>query len=129
MNKHDIANAFVFSVGTTTIAEINELIADGWLRKTANRLFSPTEKLLDEAFLPQAITLGSSQLRYLSLSNWFYKKDLVNCLNNNEQIVKYLIRYGYLVLHADKRYRKSDKLIEWLTDGNNTFIFDEKQTQ
>jgi hypothetical protein len=124
MNKHDIENAFE---SVTDIYSINRLVGDGWIKKTTNRAYTPTEKLLNLVFLPPTLKLETSQLRYLSLSGWFYKKDLINCLNDNDQVVKYLIRTGYLILHADKRYRKSDKFSEWLAEGNDTLFFDERR--
>lgn len=104
------------------------LIEEGWIRKIGDRFFAPTEKLLNEAFLPVCVSLDENQRRYLSNNTHFYRVDLLNAFGGeqtSEQIVKKLIAKGYIVLDDSKRYRKSGALEEFLADGDDTFMWND----
>ena len=102
------------------------LVEQGYMRKTGDRYFSPTEKLLNEAFLPKVLVLDEFQRRYLSNSSYFYKIDLCQIFGGDlvsEQIVKKLIKEGYVLLDDNKRYRKSITLEDFLAEGEDTFYW------
>ncbi|HBH11735.1 MAG TPA: hypothetical protein DDX29_01230 [Clostridiales bacterium] len=119
MQLRDINNAFVVS-GSVLDYTYSVLIEGGYVRKIGGRFYEPTEKLLDEAFLPNILVLDEHQRRYLSMNQCFYRHDLVKCLDDNDQIVKALIKKGYLKLDTDKRYKKSDDFNNILADGGDT---------
>jgi hypothetical protein len=64
--------------------------------------------------------LDEHQRRFMCNNTHFYREDLRNCLDNNDQIVKALIRKGYLKLTDSKRYTKSEDFTEFLADGGDT---------
>ena len=119
MQKRDICEAFVFKTGYIT-DEIYALIGEGYIHRRGDRWFIPTQKLLEEIFLPKCgfITLEDHQRRYLAVNNSFYLRDLVNCFGN-ETIVNRLIIVGYLRLEGDKRYRKATVLEDILAEGGD----------
>lgn len=121
MQKRDIKEAFYFETDDL-MSEIYALIGEGYLRKEGDRFFCPTEKLLDEAFLPQSRTifLDDVKSRFLSHNSSFYRGDLVSCFDGNERIVAALIKKGVLRLEHDKRYRKSSEFEELLAEGGDT---------
>jgi len=120
MQKRDIQEAFVFQKGSSFVDELYKLIGDGYLQKKGDRFYIPTQKLMDEAFLPKNgfIVMEDHQRRFLNNNNGFYFKDLVICFGN-ETIVNRMIKVGYLRLENDKRYRKSSLLDDLLVEGQD----------
>lgn len=120
MQKRDVEEAFELE-GKSALDGIYQLIADGYLHKKAGRFYTPTQKLLDEVFLPKCgfVMLEDHQRRFLSAAGAFYFKDLVMCLWNNETIVNRMIVLGYFRLETDRRYRKGTALEDMLAEGQD----------
>lgn len=98
-----------------------ELIGPGYLRKVNERYYAPTQKLLDLAFLPKKLVLQEYQGRYLSYNSHFSRADLIELFDDNEQIVKQLIKLGFLTLQKNGNYSKSAKFEEALAEGEMQF--------
>ena len=120
MQKRDVTEAFEID-SKHALDGIYELIADGYLKKKGGRFYTPTQKLLDEVFLPKCgfINLEDHQRRYLSTANTFYFKDLVLCFSGNETIVNRMIVLGYFRLESDRRYRKGTTLEDIVAEGQD----------
>jgi len=130
MQLKDISKAFEFK-GKAYDFIYNVLLEEDYLRKIGDRYFTPTEKLLDAAFLPKMLLVKEHQRRYLSNNAYFYRVDIVNLFGGNlmaEQIVKKLIKDGYLLLDDSKRYRISTHLEDFLGDGEDTFHWEKGET-
>ena len=95
------------------------LIEEGYLKKNA-RYFIPTEKLLDLAYVPEKLTLDENQRRCLGFVHSFYKKEIIELLDGNKQVFKTMLKIGLLKQEFGKRYRKSEKFEEILSDGVST---------
>jgi len=95
------------------------LIEEGYLKKKA-RYFIPTEKLLDLAYVPEKLTLDEDQRRCLSVVSSFYKKEIIELLDGNKQVFKTMVKMGLLKQEPGRRYRKSEKFEEMLSDGMST---------
>ena len=117
----DIKHAF--GVETKGIQKFiyDELIGPGFLRKINGRYYAPTEKLLDLAWLPPMLDLTEYQARFLSYNSHFSRPDLIELLDDNIQIVKQLVKFGFFMLQKNGSYSKSAKLEEALADGETQF--------
>ena len=98
-----------------------ELIGPGYLKKVNERYYAPTQLLLDMAFLPKKLNLQEFQARYLSYNSHFSKTDLIELFDDNEQIVKQLIKIGFLSLQKNGNYSKAAKFEEALAEGEMQF--------
>jgi len=130
MQLKDITAAFEIK-GKTFDYLYSTLIEDDYLRKVGDRYFTPTEKLLNEAFLPKTLIVEEHQRRYLSNNAYFYRVDVITLFGGDlraEQIVKKLIKDGYILMDDSKRYRKSTHLEDFLGDGEDTFHWEKGET-
>lgn len=118
----DIQLAFGFKGRLETNRFIYDtLIPEGYIMRHNERWFRATEKLLDLAHLPKKLILDTFQSRFLSYNTFFSKTDLVELFLDNEQIVKGLIKHGYLLLQKSGNYIKSAKFEDDLAAGENVF--------
>jgi len=117
MNKKTVILAFELPDSKQTREkQILQLIEDGYLKRDG-LYFSPTEKALNECYLPDTIILTINTRFFLNVNKVFTKRELINIFDGNEQIVNWLKLNGYLFQSSDCRYRKTDKLDELLADG------------
>lgn len=123
MNKHDIQGAFKIPLKGVHDLLYKELIPEGWVKKFNERYYKPTEKLLNHVFLPdnEKLLLSDEQVRFLAYNTNFVRKDLIALFDDNEQIVKRLLRIGFLMLERTGTFRKSVVFEELLSDGENKY--------
>ena len=121
MSYKDISYAFEFE-GDVESFVYDVLIMDGYVHKHSDRWFKPTDKLLDFA-LPKSITLTRDQRIFLQTHGACYRQEFVEAFDGNSQVVRGIIRKGYLCLGADKRYRKSEEFMNILADGEDVIQF------
>jgi len=89
------------------------LIEYGWIERKSNH-FSASRKLLEFVFLPDMFITTREQREYLGKSSTFTKEDLM-CVMNDVTLFK-LKELGYLFTDANMRYRRTDKMDNWLSD-------------
>ena len=100
------------------IRKVDNLIGEGLLVRKG-RFFSPTEKLLNEVFLPKKIVLTAKQRRFLSLNAYIEKRSLVNIFGGGllgEQTFNWFFENSYLV-SIPKGYRGTEDFLNWIFDG------------
>jgi len=120
MGRKDVEHAFDF-IGSTGDYIYDVLIERGYLKKYPG-YYKPTKKLITLAFGAKEIILESHQLRFLAVNNLFYRGEL-DQLFGNKHISQQAIETGWFLLQRGK-YRKSVKLEEWLTEGENKLILE-----
>ncbi len=120
MSLKDIAYTFEHGKLTVKNFTYNVLIEEGYVKKHL-RYFAPTDKLLDKVFVPLVLVLNEYQRRWFSVTNNFYGIEAVEQLDGNEQLFKFMVKSGMFKIEADKRYRKSERFEEMLTEGETTF--------
>jgi hypothetical protein len=100
---------------------IIELLIDEGLIEKDGRYYEPTEKLLDEIYLPTTWKPTDPQRRFLMGNSTFSRKMLLMIMNERE-IAKLLI-LGYFTVNANSKYKKSDKLVDFLMEGEKEVWF------
>lgn len=121
MNVADLRGAFGLPNNKTIHNYLyTTLIPDGWIKKHNERFWKPTEKLLNLAFLPEKVVFTDEQMRYLSYNLTFSRADLINIVDDNEQIVKRMIKLGLILMEKGGTYRKSVAFEEHLAEGEQT---------
>lgn len=119
MDVKDIELCFIFDGKTRPF--INSLVEEGYLQKTGDRYYKPTDRLLSLAFLPEKIILTTEQRRYVTRNSAFTAEQLRVVFNN--QMIKWLMVNNWIYVDANQRYRKSDQFNNWLVDGEDTINF------
>jgi len=120
MDKKEIELAFIIPNNDTTRNYILSLIGDGYLTKSGDRYYKPTIKLLDLAFIPEILPVTSDQRKFISGNTVFSLEQLQTIFNRH--VIRRLLLLGYFFTDANMRYRKTDKMLEFLADGDECFI-------
>jgi hypothetical protein len=119
MDYHDIEFCFVLDGQVRPF--INSLIAGGYIKKTGDRYYKPTDKLLELAFLPAFIQLQPEQRKFLTKNSTFTSSQLKWVFNT--QMINSLMRQGLIYTDANQRFRKSEGFTDYLVEGNDIIRF------
>ena len=122
MIRADLVSAIEMPSNAKTNKYIHDvLVGEGWFKKlSGGRYYEPTTKVLNAAFVPDLLELTKQQIRALSLSDGWYKPELVVILGN-EHIFHQMIALGYLYQDSSRRYKKEEEFSERLVDGDVAF--------
>ncbi len=119
MSKADVINAFDMTKETQADF-INNLIKDGLLIKTTISLYKPSEKLLNQLYLPVFVNISPMIRKFLSKSNSFSLKQLILVFNKQE--IKRMLKLGYFYLDCHGRYRRTQLLDDLVAEGEDKII-------
>jgi hypothetical protein len=118
MSSYAVACVFDFSEAKQKerILLCLKLVGDGYLKRTGE-YYSPTQKMLYEAFLPKIIKISKETRIFITKNEVFTKEELVEKFNVNHIVIHWLKMNDYFYQSSDCRWRKTDKLNELLSDG------------
>lgn len=113
MTLNDLIKAFEKPVEDDTPL-VDRLRNEGLIERNG-RYYEPTEKLLDQIHLETTWKPLADQRRFLMGNSLFSKRMLL--LIMNERTLNRLMVLGYFTMNVNAKYRKTDKLIDFLLEG------------